>query len=63
MNTSIPDIPRTPSQGDEFGIDKYEKGLKMFLEDTGTPIVEINVVDNSNLEKVMYEEKRKKKNA
>ena len=22
--TSIPDIPKTPSQGDEFGIDKYE---------------------------------------
>lgn len=36
--TSIPDIPKTPSQGDEFGIDKYEKGLKMFLEHTGTPI-------------------------
>lgn len=38
MNTSIPDIPRTPSQGDEFGISKYEKGLEKFLEDTGTPI-------------------------
>jgi hypothetical protein len=32
-------------------------------EDTGTPIVEINVVDNSNLEKVMYEENRHNKNA
>ena len=38
MNTSIPDIPKTPSQGDEFGISKYEKGLEMFLKDTGTPI-------------------------
>lgn len=32
-------------------------------EDTGTPIVEINVVDNSNLEKVLYEENRHNKNA
>ena len=32
-------------------------------EDTGTPIVEINVVDNSNLEKTMYEENRHSKNA
>lgn len=32
-------------------------------QDTGTPIVEINVVDNSNLEKVMYEENRHNKNA
>lgn len=38
MNTSIPDIPKTPSQSDEFGIDKYEKGLEMFLKHTGTPI-------------------------
>ena len=32
-------------------------------QDTGTPIVEINVVDNSNLEKIMYEENRHNKNA
>ena len=32
-------------------------------EDTGTPIVEINVVDNSNLEKIMYEENRHNKDA
>ena len=32
-------------------------------EETGTPIVEINVVDNSNLEKVLYEENRHNKNA
>ena len=32
-------------------------------QDTGTPIVEINVVDNSNLEKTMYEENRHNKNA
>lgn len=32
-------------------------------QDTGTPIVEINVVDNSNLEKVLYEENRHNKNA
>lgn len=32
-------------------------------QDTGTPIVEINVVDNSNLEKIMYEENRHSKNA
>ena len=28
-------------------------------QDTGTPIVEINVVDNSNLEKIMYQENRR----
>lgn len=33
------------------------------IEDTGTPIVEINVVDNSNLEKILYEENRHNKNA
>ena len=33
------------------------------IQDTGTPIVEINVVDNSNLEKIMYEENRHNKNA
>lgn len=33
------------------------------VQDTGTPIVEINVVDNSNLEKIMYEENRHNKNA
>lgn len=32
-------------------------------QDTGTPIVEINVVDNSNLEKILYEENRHNKNA
>lgn len=31
-------------------------------ENTTTPIVEINVVDNSNLEKIMYEENRHNKN-
>lgn len=30
-------------------------------ENTTTPIVEINVVDNSNLEKIMYEENRHNK--
>lgn len=38
MNTSIPDIPRTAQQSDEFGISQYEKGLIKFLEHTGTPI-------------------------
>ena len=33
------------------------------VQDTGTPIVEINVVDNSNLEKILYEENRHNKNA
>lgn len=31
-------------------------------ENTTTPIVEINIVDNSNLEKIMYEENRHNKN-
>lgn len=31
-------------------------------ENTTTPIVEINVVDNSNLEKILYEENRHNKN-
>lgn len=31
-------------------------------DDITTPIVEINVIDNSNLEKIMYEENRHNKN-
>ena len=32
-------------------------------EQTTTPVVEIKVIDNSNLEKIMYEENRHNKNA
>jgi flagellar biosynthesis chaperone FliJ len=32
-------------------------------EQTTTPVVEIKVIDNSNLEKVLYEENRHNKNA
>lgn len=38
FSTSLTDLPRSASDKDEFGIDKYEKGLMKFIEYTNTPL-------------------------
>lgn len=36
--TSITDLPKNASEDDKFGIGNYEKGLRLFIENTSTPI-------------------------
>ena len=38
IQTSITDLPKNPREDDKFGINDYERGLLLFIENTSTPI-------------------------
>ena len=38
FSTSLTDLPRSASDKDEFGIDRYEKGLMKFIEYNNTAL-------------------------